>query len=150
MVKRTARGNLGFGGKLRVLRGARGVTQTGLAQRSGGKRSAISEYESGKAQPDVATIERLLRGMRFKWSAIDHATAFLRSLESGDIETEAAPAGEAVSLGAIIRVLRHARGLSQIGLAKKAGVGRSAIAECEEDRAAPTPRPSSGFLRRSG
>jgi len=137
MGRRTERGNLGFGGKLRVLRGARGFSQTELAERSRVKRPAISEYESDKALPDVATIERLLRGMRFKWSALDHAAAFLRSLESSEIEQEAPWGEETASLGAVVRVLRHARGFSQIGLAKESGVSRSAIAESEEDRGVP-------------
>lgn len=68
------------GRKIAVLRTARDLTQSGLARVSRVKRSSISEYEAGLSTPDASTLERLLSGVRFRWSSLDLAGWFLTRL----------------------------------------------------------------------
>ncbi len=60
-----------------LLREALDWTQSDLARRSGVKPGSISEYESGKSMPDVATLKRLLSAMRFRWIALDFGRWFI-------------------------------------------------------------------------
>lgn len=60
-----------LGRVLAVLRAALDMTQSDLARISGVKRSSISEYEGGKSTPDAVTLERLLKAMGFRWTALD-------------------------------------------------------------------------------
>lgn len=66
-----------IGRVLALLREALDWTQSDLARQSGVKRGSISEYESGKSTPDVATLERLLSAMRFRWIALDFGHWFV-------------------------------------------------------------------------
>lgn len=60
-----------------LLRESLDWTQSDLARQSGVKQASISEYESGKSTPDVATLERLLSAMRFRWIALDFGRWFV-------------------------------------------------------------------------
>jgi transcriptional regulator with XRE-family HTH domain len=66
-----------IGRVLAVLREALDWTQSDLARESGVKAGSISEYESGKSTPDVATLKRLLSAMRFRWVALDFGRWFV-------------------------------------------------------------------------
>jgi transcriptional regulator with XRE-family HTH domain len=66
-----------IGRVIALLREALDWTQSDLARRSGVKRASISEYESGKSTPDVGTLERLLKAMRFRWIALDFGRWFV-------------------------------------------------------------------------
>ncbi len=66
-----------IGRVIAVLREALDWTQSDLARESGVKPGSISEYESGKSTPDVATLERLLSAMRFRWIALDFGRWFV-------------------------------------------------------------------------
>lgn len=59
-----------FGQTLREMRRKAGVSQDDLAQRSGVDRSAISNYERGRREPNLRTIVKLAR-------ALDVEPAFL-------------------------------------------------------------------------
>ncbi|ARO14487.1 transcriptional regulator, XRE family [Ketogulonicigenium robustum] len=54
---------LDIGGKLRALRVARGMSQRVLAQRVGVPNSTISLIESGRANPSVGSLKRILDGL---------------------------------------------------------------------------------------
>jgi transcriptional regulator with XRE-family HTH domain len=69
-----------LGRVLAVLRAARDLNQSDLALLSGVKRSSISEYESGKSTPDVATLKRLLAALRYRWAALDFGGWFVDRL----------------------------------------------------------------------
>jgi transcriptional regulator with XRE-family HTH domain len=47
--------------ELRLARTAAGLSQQDLARRAGTSQATISAYESGRKQPSVATLARLLR-----------------------------------------------------------------------------------------
>lgn len=47
---------------LRLARQKAGLTQGDLAERSGVSQQAISAYETGRKDPSLSTLERLLRG----------------------------------------------------------------------------------------
>lgn len=70
-----------LGAKLRVLRAAKDMSQSDLAEKSGVRRGAISLYEGGKKNPDALTLERLLRGLGFTWASLDGADDFLEFLK---------------------------------------------------------------------
>lgn len=46
---------------IKEARGRAHLTQTALAERSGIRQSVISEYETGRREPSVAALDRLLR-----------------------------------------------------------------------------------------
>ncbi len=71
---------LHIGRVIAVLREALDWTQSDLARESGVKPGSISEYEGGKSTPDVATLERLLSAMRFRWTALDFGRWFIEQL----------------------------------------------------------------------
>ena len=66
-----------IGRVIALLREALDWTQSDLARHSGVKRGSISEYEGGKSTPDVATLERLLSAMGFRWIALDFGRWFV-------------------------------------------------------------------------
>ena len=66
-----------IGRVIALLREALDWTQSDLARESGVKPGSISEYESGKSTPDVATLKRLLEAMRFRWIALDFGRWFV-------------------------------------------------------------------------
>src|SRR5262245_56047756 len=66
-----------IGRVIALLRESLDWTQSDLARESGVKPGAISEYESGKTTPDVATLKRLLEAMRFRWIALDFGRWFV-------------------------------------------------------------------------
>ena len=51
------------GGRLRALRAARGLSQRELARRVGVPNSTISLIESGRANPSVGALKRILDGL---------------------------------------------------------------------------------------
>ena len=63
---RTNRGNEGqlFGGRLREVRLARGLTQGDLAERCGTSIAAISHIERGTKVPTLTTIVRLADALK--------------------------------------------------------------------------------------
>jgi tetratricopeptide (TPR) repeat protein/transcriptional regulator with XRE-family HTH domain len=73
---------------LAVLRTGRGWSQARLARESGVPASSISQYETGKKLPELASLIRLLETMDFGFSDVDRARLFLLSLR-----VERAPAG---------------------------------------------------------
>ncbi len=52
-----------FGGHIRALRRARGLTQAGLAERSQVSTDAIRRLETGDSSPSLETLYRLARGL---------------------------------------------------------------------------------------
>jgi transcriptional regulator with XRE-family HTH domain len=66
-----------IGRVIALLRESLDWTQSDLARESGVKPGSISEYESGKSTPDVATLKRLLEAMRFRWIALDFGRWFV-------------------------------------------------------------------------
>ena len=50
-----------FSDKLTALRKERGMSQQVLAEKTGLSRSAIGMYETGKREPDIATLELFAR-----------------------------------------------------------------------------------------
>jgi transcriptional regulator with XRE-family HTH domain len=71
---------VGLGRSLAILRSARNLNQSDLSRLSGVQRSSIWEYEEDKSIPDAATLQRLLRALRFGWTALDLAGSFLTRL----------------------------------------------------------------------
>ena len=51
------------GGRLRLLRGARGISQRELARRVGLPNSTISLIESGRTNPTIGALKRILDGL---------------------------------------------------------------------------------------
>ncbi|MEM7019445.1 MAG: helix-turn-helix transcriptional regulator [Pseudomonadota bacterium] len=51
---------------IRQLRKQTGVTQQGLAQRSGTSQSTIAAYETGKKSPSIRTLQRLAHAMNLE------------------------------------------------------------------------------------
>lgn len=91
---------------LALLRVVRGLTQTKLSKLSGVKRASICTYESGNVTPDADTLNRLLTALRFSWSAIDRAGAFLEDLEALDtLPSEEPHDGGARRAGEMFEVL---------------------------------------------
>ncbi len=72
-----------------MLREALDLSQSDLSRESGVKRSSICEYEAGTTTPDASTLERLLRGMNFQWSALDLGGWFLERLFSECVSADA-------------------------------------------------------------
>lgn len=54
---------------LRTARKAAGLTQAELAARAGTSQATLSQYESGSKQPEVATLQRLLRAVNWELTA---------------------------------------------------------------------------------
>ncbi|MFP3941624.1 MAG: helix-turn-helix domain-containing protein [Thermoanaerobaculia bacterium] len=54
----------GLGAALQNLRKATGLSRVELARRSGVSESMLSRYESGKAWPNLATLDAVLTGLR--------------------------------------------------------------------------------------
>jgi transcriptional regulator with XRE-family HTH domain len=52
-----------FGGHIRALRQARGLTQASLAKRSQVSADAIRRLEAGDSSPSLETLDRLARGL---------------------------------------------------------------------------------------
>lgn len=52
-----------FGGHIRALRQARGLTQSSLAERSQVSTDAIRRLEAGDSSPSLKTLDRLARGL---------------------------------------------------------------------------------------
>lgn len=65
------------------------MSQSDLSRNSGVKRSSICEYEAGMTTPDASTLERLLRAMGFRWSALDLGGWFLERLFSEHVSADA-------------------------------------------------------------
>lgn len=79
-----------LGRRLAILRGSRNLKQSDLSRLSGVQRSSICEYEQDKSIPDAATLQRLLRALRFGWTALDLAGSFLTRLASEGGRSESA------------------------------------------------------------
>lgn len=96
--RRETRESAPLGRVLAVLRAALDLTQSDLARLSGVKRASISEYERGKSTPDAVTLERLLKAMKFRWTALDFGGWFVDRLllecripEGEDLRSDSAP-----------------------------------------------------------
>ena len=85
------------------------MSQSDLSRGSGVKRSSICEYEAGTTTPDASTLERLLRAMHFRWSAVDLGGWFLERLFSECTSTEApGPRPDSSALDALVLEARKA------------------------------------------
>lgn len=110
---------LHIGRKIATLRAALNLTQSDLARRSGVKRSSISEYEAGVTTPDSSTLERLLDGMSFGWSALDLAGWFLGRLFSecraprGGVEQSLSTEAVERMAGELEEMAAHLRAMAQ-------------------------------------
>src|SRR5947209_10818729 len=91
--------------RLKELRQARGLAQAALATRAGLSEFTVLRLEQGRFQPHVLTLHKL-------------ATAL--GLELEQLLPPEQPGSE---LGAYLRKHRLAHGLSQVALARAAGVG---------------------------
>jgi len=54
------------GERIRTFRVAEGLTQQQLAARAGLTQSAISSYESGRAEPSLETLRQLARALKIQ------------------------------------------------------------------------------------
>lgn len=98
-----------IGRVIAVLREALDMSQSDLSRESGVKRSSICEYEAGITTPDASTLERLLRAMCFRWSAVDLGGWFLERLFSECASTEApGPRPDASALDVLLAEARKA------------------------------------------
>jgi transcriptional regulator with XRE-family HTH domain len=68
---------------LTLLRGVRGWNQDDLANASGIRNSAISDYERSRKVPELATLNRLLDAMSFPLAAIDLTRQYVQTLRAG-------------------------------------------------------------------
>ena len=59
---------LTFGEKIRVIRNARGLTQSQLAEKIGIMTLQISLYETGKMHPNINTLEWICKALNVKAS----------------------------------------------------------------------------------
>jgi transcriptional regulator with XRE-family HTH domain len=66
---------------LRVLRAARGLTQTKLAKEAHLTKGQLSGYESGKKAPRYATLMRLLAILNVTLASLDRAQMLVLRLE---------------------------------------------------------------------
>lgn len=96
------------GRKLALLREARDYTQSELSRITGVKRASISEYEAGVTTPDASTLERLLSGLRFPWSALDLAGRFLSVLYRDTASAGADAPAEAATFEEAAAEMRNA------------------------------------------
>jgi len=70
-----------IGSKIKHLREQQGLSQRGLAERAGISAASLSQLESERASPSVATLEKLADGL-----GLAIASFFLESGEQTDIE----------------------------------------------------------------
>lgn len=110
-----------IGRVIAILREALDMSQSDLSRRSGVKRSSICEYEAGTTTPDASTLERLLRAMHFRWSALDLGGRFLERLFSECASTE--PPGPRPDTSALDTLVLEAR---------KASAGAAQVREASE------------------
>jgi transcriptional regulator with XRE-family HTH domain len=68
---------------LAVLRTARGWRQDTLANASGIRHSAVSDYERGRKLPELATLRRLLGPMGYTLASLDVTRGYLAALQLG-------------------------------------------------------------------
>ena len=68
----------GLGPALKHLRTERGLRQGDLAEASGVAAAQISTYESGKGNPRLGTLEKLLIGLGAEFSDLDRALQRVR------------------------------------------------------------------------
>jgi transcriptional regulator with XRE-family HTH domain len=57
------RASIDFAARLRACREKYGLSQTSLAERAGLTPSAVSHFESGRRQPSLANLERIVAAM---------------------------------------------------------------------------------------
>jgi transcriptional regulator with XRE-family HTH domain len=80
--KSSGPGGSDFGMALTVLRTIRGLTQEELGRRSRVRSASISEYESGKVDPELRTLRQLLEAMDLPLSALEEAKRFAERIRS--------------------------------------------------------------------
>jgi len=83
-----------LGPALVLLRNLRGVKQSELAQMAGIRSSQVSGYESGAVQPQLAQLERLLKGLEVPFEVFLYALIAI-----GEIQ-------EVVERGLVVKDLR--------------------------------------------
>jgi tetratricopeptide (TPR) repeat protein/transcriptional regulator with XRE-family HTH domain len=113
-----------FGLSLAVLRVGRGWSQADLARASGVPASSISQYESGKKLPELASLMRILSAMDYGFSDLDRARMFLLESHLRRGSAEAWPKVEAGTCG-------HSGSLAQqiASMASEAGAAVSRLME---------------------
>jgi transcriptional regulator with XRE-family HTH domain len=86
---------------LAVIRTIRQMSQSELASAAGVPRGAISDYESGRVDPQTQTVFKLLRGLDLPAAILDQTQAFIETVRSqvgGQVQGRPDPASPA-SLG---------------------------------------------------
>jgi transcriptional regulator with XRE-family HTH domain len=73
---------------LAVLRVVRGWTQEDLADASGVRASALSDYERGRKTPEFKTLQRVIGAMGYPLSAVDRAQSFVYSLRADPAQAD--------------------------------------------------------------
>lgn len=88
-----------LGVALTVLRTIRGLTQEELGRRSRVRSASISEYESGKVDPELRTLKQLLGAMDLPLSALEEAEQFVERMRSRSLSqtSQSVAVAEAVS-----------------------------------------------------
>jgi transcriptional regulator with XRE-family HTH domain len=62
---------------IQILRVVTGQSQSELAERSGVRNSSISNYERGKAQPKLETLQKLAVGLGLPFGALEATQGFI-------------------------------------------------------------------------
>ncbi|MDI6894619.1 MAG: helix-turn-helix domain-containing protein [Bacillota bacterium] len=106
---------LRVGNTVRTLREQKGITVTDLARATGLSPAHISEIERGRTAPSIRTLEKLARALGVS------AGVLVRSVGANGV-------------GEKLRRLRERLGLTQKGVAEKAGVSYGLIGQIESGR----------------
>ncbi len=81
-----------LGRVLAVLRAARSLSKTDLANASGVPSSNLSQYELGNQVPELKTLRRLLAAMGYTLATIEPTERFLAALDAPEHTLQAGPA----------------------------------------------------------
>lgn len=96
---------------LRRARTAAGLTQGALAARAGTSQATVSAYESGRKQPSIETLDRLLRAMGQQLTVRRTVTTQAhRQPSAADLRRADARLADVLSLAAALPT-RHPRAL---------------------------------------
>ncbi|MCP9488387.1 MAG: helix-turn-helix domain-containing protein [Solirubrobacteraceae bacterium MAG38_C4-C5] len=100
---------MGTTGRLHEARRRAGLSQTELARRAGTSQATISAYESGRKQPSVATLSRLLAAAGARLT-VEHGRPPVVLPSPHEHARAARTLSQVLSLAASLPV-RHERGL---------------------------------------
>lgn len=116
---------LPFPQKLRMLREAKGLTKSQLAKRAGLSPSSLSQYEQGMHIPGPQNANKLAEALGVSMQYL------LPNLSKEELLK--------LSIGKRIYSLRRQNGLSQVDLAKKAGIIQQLLSQYEKGSRIPAP-----------